>query len=127
MDPIEQSKENDERRTSPRVTTKIEIKFGDTGALIKSYMLNVSNGGIYIKTDKPFSLDTLILLKFSLPDDPDPIEIEGKVVWSNPRGGKGYFPKGMGIKFLKIKPADSEKIKKFVEQYKSQIESHAII
>ena len=88
MVPTEQPKENDERRASPRVTTKIEIKFGDTGALIKSYMINVSNGGLFIKTDKPFNLDTLILLKFSLPDDPDSIEIEGKVVWSNPKGGK---------------------------------------
>ena len=114
-------------REHPRAVVKIEIEFKETIDFVSSYMLNISNGGLFIKTDEAFPLDTIVFLRFTMPADDSPIETEGKVVWCNPRGGKGYFPKGMGIKFLKLNHDDTEKIKIFVDKHLAQIQSHSIL
>jgi uncharacterized protein (TIGR02266 family) len=116
-----------DKREHPRALVKIEIEFKEVVDFITSYMLNISNGGLFIKTDEAFPLDTIVLLRFTMPGDPQPIETEGKVVWCNTKGGKGYFPKGMGIKFLQLNPAAVEKIKIFVEKNYPQIQSHSFL
>ena len=116
-----------EKREHPRAVVKIEIEFKDIMDFISSYMINISNGGLFIKTDETFPLDTIVLLRFTMPGDPQPIETEGKVVWCNTKGGKGYFPKGMGVKFLRLNPDDNEKILKFVEKHFAQIQSHSFL
>ena len=94
---------------------------------VTSYMLNISNGGLFIRTDEAFPLDTIVFLRFTMPGDAKPIETEGKVVWCNTKKEKGYFPRGMGIKFLKLNSADAEKIKIFVDEHLAQIQSHSIL
>ena len=89
-------------------------------------MLLVEKGGIYIKTDTPLPLDSRIMLKMTLPGDPYPIEAEGTVVLSSPKTEKGYFSKGMGIKFEKISPEDHEKIMTAVENHKGTSQNLAI-
>jgi uncharacterized protein (TIGR02266 family) len=116
-----------EKREHPRAVVKIEIEFKDIMDFISSYMINISNGGLFIKTDDAFPLDTIVLLRFTMPNDPQPIEADGKVVWCNTKGGKGYFPKGMGIKFLRLNSDDAEKINKFVEKHFAQIQSHSFL
>ncbi|MCX5904467.1 MAG: TIGR02266 family protein [Proteobacteria bacterium] len=116
-----------DKREHPRAVVKIEIEFKEDLDFIASYMLNISNGGLFIKTDEAFPLDTIVLLLFTMPGDPQPIETEGKVVWCNTKGGKGYFPKGMGIKFLQLNHDDAEKLKRFVEKNYAQIQSHSFL
>lgn len=117
----------EQKRANPRAVAKIEIEFKTAMDFAKSYMLNVSNGGLFIKTDEPFSLDSIVVLKFVIPGSTEPIEAEGKVIWCNPKGGRSYFPRGMGIKFVKIKTDDAEKIMKFVKEHYNEIESHSFL
>ena len=116
-----------EKREHPRAVVKIEIEFKHTIDFVSSYMLNISKGGLFIKTDEALPLDTIVFLRFTLPGDTKLIETEGKVVWCNTKGGKGYFPKGMGVKFLRLNPDDAEKINKFVEKHFAQIQSHSFL
>jgi type IV pilus assembly protein PilZ len=116
-----------DKRDHPRAVVKIEIEFKETVDFATSYMLNISNGGLFIKTDEAFPLDTIVLLRFTMPGDSRPIETEGKVVWCNTKGAKGYFPKGMGINFLKLDSDDAEKIKIFVDKNFAQIQSHSFL
>ncbi len=117
----------EEKRQSPRANTKIEIMFKEFGAFIKVYMLNVSNGGLFIKTDNPLPLEAPVLLKLTLPGAPDAMEIEGRVVWNNPKGRKNSFPKGMGIQFIKMAPEHEEIIQGFVDKYRKEIEHHSLM
>jgi len=55
------------------------------------------------------------------------MELESIVVWTNPRGGKNSFPRGMGIKFLNIKNEHAEKINKLVKEHKKEIENFSLI
>ena len=116
-----------ERREHPRAVVKIEIEFKHTIDFVSSYMLNISKGGLFIKTDEALPLDTVVFLRFSLPGDTKLIETAGKVVWCHTRKEKGYFPNGMGIKFLKLHSDDAEKIKIFVDQHLAQIQSRSFL
>ena len=116
-----------ERREHPRAAVKIEIEFKHTFDFVSSYMLNISKGGLFIKTDEALPLDTIVFLRFTLPGDTKLIETEGKVVWCNTNKGKGYFPRGMGIKFLRLNSDDAEKIKIFVDEHLAQIQSHSFL
>lgn len=106
--------------------TKIEILFRDIPTFLKSYMLRLSHGGLFIKTDNPLPLDTPVLLKITVPDNSQPIEAEGIVVLSNPNAEKGYFPQGMGVKFSKINPEDEDRIITLTEKNKSLAEDLSI-
>jgi len=106
---------------------KIEIHYKDIPTFLKSYMMHVEQGGVFIKTDTPLPLETPVLLKISLPDMAEPIEAQGAVVLSSPRAEKGYFSKGMGIKFVTISPEDLEKILSIVESDKEKAKNLSIL
>jgi uncharacterized protein (TIGR02266 family) len=116
-----------ERRKHPRAVVKIEIEFKHTIDFVSSYMLNISKGGLFIRTDEALPLDTIVFLRFTLPGDTKPIETAGKVVWCNAREEKGYFPRGMGIKFVKLNSDDAGKIKKFVDEHLAQIQARSFL
>jgi uncharacterized protein (TIGR02266 family) len=115
-----------EKREHSRAAVKIEIEFKEIIDFVTSYMHNISNGGLFLKTDDAYPLGTIVFLRFTMPGDTRPIETEGEVVWCN-IGGRGYFPKGMGIKFLKLNDDDTVKIKKFVDEHFAQIKSHSVM
>ena len=116
-----------EKRAHPRAAITIEIEFKEEMDFIKAYLLNISGGGIFIKIDEALLLDTVVHLRFKLPRDSQLIEAEGKIVWCNPKGGRGYFPKGIGIKFTKLDTNDADKIKAFVDKHYGEIENHSFL
>ncbi len=101
--------------------------FKETGAFIKSYMINVSNGGIFIKTDKPLPLNTTVMVKMNLPGDSETMDIQARVVWRNPSGANNMFPHGMGIQFVTMDDAHRAKINDFVSKHKSEISKKSIM
>ncbi len=117
----------DEQRSGQRAPTKIEVMFREYGAFVKVYMLNVSNGGIFVKTEDPFPLDYPVSLRLILPSETTPLDIEGRVVWINPKGRKNSFPKGMGIQFVKMGDAARSKLDEFVKKYYKEIQNYSIL
>ena len=74
----------------------------------KSYILDISIGGVFIEADTRFPAGRELLLKFSLPNRPQPVTFAGKIVWNT--------AKGFGVKFDKISVLQSDLLKFFVEQ-----------
>ena len=74
----------------------------------KSYILDISIGGVFIEADTRFPVGRELLLKFSLPNRPQPITFAGKIVWSTARG--------FGVKFDNVSMRQSDMLKSFVEQ-----------
>jgi len=89
----------EDNRTNRRVETSIDILFRESGAFIKSHTLNVSNGGLFLETENPLPIDSVVTLRMRLPGETEPMEIQGCVVWSNPKGKNNAFPSGMGRQF----------------------------
>lgn len=115
----------EKERESPRIATNIEIKFREKGSFVRSYMLNVNNGGLFLKTENPLSLDAAVTLRIQLPDDQETMTVEGRVVWTNKK--PKVFPSGMGIQFTEIIPEHKQKIKAFVDANLKEIKSLSIM
>ncbi len=115
----------EKERESPRIGTNIEIMFREKGSFVKSYMLNVNNGGLFLKTDKPLAIDAEVTMHIRLPDDQETMTIEGRVVWTNPKSK--VFPAGMGIQFTKLLLEHQEKIKNYVEDNRQEIKRLSLL
>src|SRR5436309_3122256 len=86
------------RRTSPRVTLGIPVQYRFGNTIAAALTLNVSHGGIAIRTTSPLDAGSKIKARFRLPGSKRDVETEGRVAWSNRRAG-------MGVQFEKVDPA----------------------
>lgn len=74
----------------------------------KSYILDISTGGAFIETHAKFSIGKDLLLKFSLPNHPQPFTFSGKIAWCS--------AKGFGVKFENVSKLQGDILKSFIEQ-----------
>ncbi len=105
---------------------KIDLVFKDNISFLKSYMQRIKQGGIFIKTETPLPLETPVQLNIKLPNSSADINADAVVVLSNPCPEKGYFPRGMAVRFLKIDPEDRQIIDGIFSEYKNQVNTISI-
>jgi uncharacterized protein (TIGR02266 family) len=93
--------DNDTRRRFPRtpLSLLVQYRFNSFEDFLAEYSVNISPGGMFIKTDKPLEQGTMVYLQFTLKDGSRLIEGMGKVVWVNAVGMKDRVP-GMGVEFV---------------------------
>jgi uncharacterized protein (TIGR02266 family) len=103
-----------ERRTMPRIETSLEIAFKNAGIFLCSYILNLSSGGIFIRTEQPLPVDAELEMRIQLPDDPEVMQLGGRVVWTKPQSNA--YPAGMGVQFIGMPPVYRQKIHTFIEK-----------
>ena len=78
----------------------ISIAIKDKQALYMSYMPFVTNGGLFVPTNKDYNLGDELFLLVNVMDEPEPLKISGKIVWINPPGALGGRPRGVGVQFM---------------------------
>lgn len=105
-----------ERRLHRRVPffRKIEYKFETLDAFRTLFANDISIGGMFIKTDRPEPIGSVIFLEFDLKDGSVILAGYGKVVRVNPVGVPD-FDAGMGVEFLKFDEDSMVKIKQLVK------------
>jgi uncharacterized protein (TIGR02266 family) len=88
-----------DRRRHPRTPLSLLVQFRSNTFedFLADYSMNLSPGGIFIRTDEPREEGTIIYLQFSLKDGSRLIEGMGKVVRVHPAG---HADPGMGIEFI---------------------------
>lgn len=93
--------DSDERRRHPRTPLSIlvQFRFNTFEEFLAEYSVNLSPGGMFIRTDEPREEGAVIYLQFSLKDGSRLIEGMGRVVRVNPPGVKDRVA-GMGIEFV---------------------------
>jgi type IV pilus assembly protein PilZ len=100
-----------ERRRSGRfaVTWQVDCETEDT--FLYAYITNISEMGIFVKTDKPLPVGAQLILRFAAPSLHDSFILTGVVQWINPLRplGENLNP-GMGIRFQALQPADRERL-----------------
>ena len=72
--------------------------------------LNLSKGGVAIRTMSPLADGSKARVRFRLPGSKRDIEAESRVAWSDRR-------MGMGLQFEKVAPEDQAAIDEFVDQH----------
>jgi len=100
--------DNFNRRASPRVVVALPVayRFGDTIATALS--LNISKGGIGVRTMSPLEAGSRVRTRFRLPGTKRDIDADARVLWSDRRVG-------MGLQFEKVGPADQAALDDFVD------------
>ncbi|MCA9665622.1 MAG: TIGR02266 family protein [Myxococcales bacterium] len=99
------------------VTVKIKFKSATVDQFIERYSVDVSKGGIFVRTPKPLSVGTSLKFEFQLQDGSPLLEGLGTVVWvreSDP--GKPSVSPGMGVRFDELPDASKKVLSRVLEQ-----------
>src|SRR5471032_1523249 len=102
--------DNFNRRSSPRVVLGIPIQYRFGNTIAAALTLNLSHGGIAIRTTSPLDGGAKIKVRFRMPGSKKDIDAEGHVAWSDRRVG-------MGIQFEIVDPANQAIIDNFVDAH----------
>ncbi len=96
----------DENRREPRTPAELRIKLalGSMDAFVERYALNVSRGGIFVRTRDPQPPGTVVDLEVTLDNGECVIQGRGVVRWTTPPSAPGEPDRapGMGIKFMEL-------------------------
>ena len=77
----------------------LSLTIKDKAVLYAAYMPFVKNGGLFIPTNKTYSLGDEVFMLLNLMDEPEKIPVAGKVVWVTPKGAQGNRAAGVGVQF----------------------------
>jgi uncharacterized protein (TIGR02266 family) len=102
--------DNFNRRGSPRVVLGIPIQYRFGNTIAAALTLNLSHGGIAIRTTSPLENGAKIKVRFRMPGSKKDIDAEGKVAWSDRRVG-------MGIQFETVDQPNQTIIDHFVDAH----------
>ena len=105
-----------EKRKSPRAELHIlvQFRFDTFEDFLAEYSIDISVGGMFLRTDHPRPEGSMIYLQFALRDGSKLIEGLGKVVRVNPAGGSA--PAGMGVEFVNLDEDSRGLIEEIVAQ-----------
>lgn len=92
----------------------LSLSIKDKASLYASYMPYVSNGGLFIPTNKTYTLGDEVFMLLTLMEDNDRLPVAGKIIWMTPVGAQGNRATGIGVQFS---PQDKG-------QTRSKIETH---
>jgi uncharacterized protein (TIGR02266 family) len=102
--------DNFNRRASPRVVLGIPIQYRYGNTIAAALTLNLSHGGVAIRTTSPLDAGAKIKIRFRMPGSRRDIDADGHVAWSDRRVG-------MGMQFEKVDPANQAVIDTFVDAH----------
>ncbi len=104
-----------DRREDPRTEVEVEVDYRTAQEFLSAYARNISGGGIFIRTQRPLSLNENVRVRFTLPGIAQRFESSGIVVWSNPVSRQSFLPSGMGIKLVDLDPDSRRLIAEYVK------------
>jgi molecular chaperone DnaK len=96
----------DDKRVVPRapVDLQVRLSFGTIDDFIERYAVNVSRGGVFVRTLEPRPPGTPVNLDLQLADGVGVIKGQGVVVWTGAPSAPGEPERGpgMGIRFTEL-------------------------
>ncbi len=103
-------REGIDRRRYERYDVTISVDYASGDTFLFSYIQNISEMGIFIRSDEPLPVGTALELRFA-PDGQEPIELSGEVTWVNPYRPLGdNLNPGMGVRFKCLTPEMRERV-----------------
>lgn len=105
-------------RQSERIEEILQVEFEND---LLAQTVNISEGGVFIRTQNPLELEEEFFLKLYIPDDQEPIQVLCKVMWTNKYGKESEdLPRGMGVKFLRLTAENQKRIEEFIKLQKNK-------
>ena len=98
------------RRSSPRVVLGIPVAYRYGNTIAAALTLNLSRGGVAIRTTSPLEPGSKLRVRLRLPGAKREIDAEARVAWTDRRVG-------MGMQFERVDPVDQQAIDEFVDSH----------
>jgi uncharacterized protein (TIGR02266 family) len=98
------------RRSSPRVVLGIPVAYRFSNTIATSLTLNISHGGIAVRTTSPLDVGAVLKTRFRLPGGKKELELDARVAWTDRRVG-------MGLQFMRVDAASQLAIDDFVQSH----------
>lgn len=100
--------DNFNRRSSPRVVLGISVSYRLGNTIAGAVTLNISHGGLAVRTTSPLEPGTDLKIRFRVPGGKKEIDGEARVAWTDRR-------LGMGLQFTRLDAADQASVDEFVQ------------
>lgn len=98
------------RRASPRVPVSAAVTFRHGHTIATGVTLNVSRGGLAVRSTNPLPIGTEVRLRLRLPSTAGEVEADARVVWSDRNVG-------MGLQFTAVRPEHQAIVDEFVNTH----------
>src|SRR6266850_4005003 len=98
------------RRTGPRVVLGIPIAYRFGNTIAAAVTLNISRGGVAVRTTSPLERGITVKVRFRMPMGKRDIDVDAKVAWSDRRVG-------MGFEFMNVGADDQAAIAEYVDSH----------
>ena len=97
----------------------IEVDYKSADNFLFAYITDISAMGIFVQTRGPEPIGTRLNLRFMVPGQAQPFELEGEVIWVNPYrpGDRENLNPGMGVRFVDLTQADRERLTELVKTF----------
>lgn len=99
-----------EKRGHKRAPISMQVRYKSLDTFFYDYALNISHGGIFIKTRKPLARGAEVEIEFEIQGAPKTFKTPGKVARVIFPGDDEMEPAGMGIRFEPLSEEDKELI-----------------
>jgi type IV pilus assembly protein PilZ len=109
-----------ERREEERAAITLKVDYKRLNTFFADYTKNISRGGTFIRTIKPFDIGTEFVFVLTVPEPnldnaPMRLELTGRVKWVVPSSAASESePAGMGIQFVFKDDTERERVETFV-------------
>jgi two-component system, chemotaxis family, chemotaxis protein CheY len=96
------------RRSSPRVVLGIPVAYRFGNTIAGALTLNISRGGVAIRTTSPLAVGTTVKVRFRLPGAKHDVDTDARIAWTDRRVG-------MGLQFTRLSDADQALIDDYID------------
>jgi uncharacterized protein (TIGR02266 family) len=106
------------RRTFPRYRARFAVRFQTVQDFVLEYAANISAGGVFVVTDFPPDMDSVITVVLELPDGGAPVTCKAQVVHrvSKEQAAERGVQAGAGVQFVEADDAFRERIDQTINQ-----------
>ncbi len=109
------------------VTLKIKFKSETLEQFIERYAVDVSQGGIFIRTKEPLAVGTQMRFEFQLRDTSPLIAGEGTVVWTRENDpSRPAIAPGMGVRFDRLAEGSQQVLERILSEKAKQAPSRPL-
>jgi uncharacterized protein (TIGR02266 family) len=106
------------RRSFPRYRARFAVRFSSVQDFVLEYAANISAGGVFVVTDFPPAMDSIITVVLELPDGGAPVSCKAQVVHlvSKEEAQERGVQAGAGVQFVEADDAFRERIDQTISQ-----------
>ena len=105
-----------QRRTHPRAEVRFGVDYTHEGTTDFGMCLNMCERGFFIATRRPLAPESVVSLRFTLPDASKPLSVRGRVAWVSGDENDPAVIIGMGVQLLDLDPKTAADIGALVDR-----------